>query len=62
VQYLVLRFLGLRIAAGDPMLAALEAVRVEAAANPKDPAGNAEAQGWHAVCVALFQDPAFHID
>lgn len=62
MQYLVLRFLGLRVPATDPMLAALEAVRAEAAANPKDPAGNAEAQGWHAVCVALFQDPAFHID
>ncbi len=62
MQYLVLRFLGLRAVAGDPMLAALETVRAEAAANPKDPAGNAEAQGWHAVCVALFQDPAFHID
>ena len=62
MQYLILRFLGLRVPAGDPMLAALENVRAEAAANPKDPAGNAEAQGWHAVCVALFQDPAFHID
>lgn len=62
MQYLILRFLGLRVAAGDPMLAALETVRAEAAANPKDAAGNAEAQGWQAVCVALFQDPAFHID
>lgn len=62
LQYLVLRFLGLRVAAADPMLVALETVRAEAATNPKDPAGNAEAQGWHAVCVALFQDPAFHID
>ncbi|MBK9261645.1 MAG: hypothetical protein IPM54_17800 [Polyangiaceae bacterium] len=61
-KYLVLRFLGLRLVDGDPMLASLESVRAEAAANPKDPAGNAEAQGWHAVCVALFQDPAFHID
>jgi hypothetical protein len=62
LQYLVLRFLGLRVVTTDPMLVALEAVRAEAAANPKDPAGNAEAQGWHAVCIALFQDPAFHID
>jgi hypothetical protein len=62
LQYLVLRFLGLRVAANDPMLVTLETVRAEAAANPKDLAGNAEAQGWHAVCVALFQDPAFHID
>jgi hypothetical protein len=62
LQYLVLRFLGLRLVAADPMLVALETVRAETAANPKDPAGNAEAQGWHAVCVALFQDPAFHID
>lgn len=62
MQYLILRFLGLRVTTSDPMLAALETVRAEAAANPKDPAGNAEAQGWHAVCVALFQDPAFHID
>jgi len=62
LQYLILRFLGLRVATDDPMLVALETVRAEAAANPKDPAGNAEAQGWHAVCVALFQDPAFHID
>jgi hypothetical protein len=62
LQYLVLRFLGLRVTTTDPMLAALETVRAEAAANPKDAAGNAEAQGWQAVCVALFQDPAFHID
>lgn len=62
MQYLVLRFLGLRVVTGDPMLAALETVRAEAVKNPKDPAGNADAQGWHAVCVALFQDPAFHID
>jgi hypothetical protein len=62
LRYLILRFLGLRVSATDPMLVALETVRAEAAANPKDPAGNVEAQGWHAVCVALFQDPAFHID
>lgn len=62
MQYLILRFLGLRVTTSDPMLAALETVRAEAAANPKDPASNAEAQGWHAVCIALFQDPAFHID
>lgn len=62
LQYLVLRFLGLRVATDDPMLVALESVRAEAVANPKDATGNAEAQGWQAVCVALFQDPAFHID
>lgn len=62
LRYLVLRFLGLRVDSTDPMLAALESVRAEAAANPKDPAGNADAEGWRAVCVALFQDPAFHID
>lgn len=62
LQYLILRFLGLRVATDDPMLVALESVRAEAVANPKDANGNVEAQGWHAVCVALFQDPAFHID
>jgi hypothetical protein len=62
MQYLILRFLGLRVTVDDPMLTALESVRAEAVANPKDATGNVEAQGWHAVCVALFQDPAFHID
>jgi len=60
-EYLILRFLGLKVAADDPMVVSLEKVRAEAMANPKM-GTNPAAEGWRAVCIALLQDPAFHID
>jgi len=62
IKYLVLRFLGIKLTADDSMVTSLEALRAEAQAHPKGVGANAEAEGWRAVCIALFQDPAFHID
>lgn len=64
VRYLILRFLGLRVAADHPMVAPLRevfhsgrdtAVQAGAELSPS-------AEGWRGVCVTLFESPLFHND
>lgn len=64
LRYLVLRFLGLRVPATDPMIPALQAVQEagEAAAVPAGAELTPAAEGWRGVCVALFESPLFHND
>lgn len=63
-QYLVLRFLSLRLDADDPMLASFREVYAVGSATFEPGGfedGNAQTEGWRAVCIALLEDPAFHI-
>lgn len=62
-QYLILRFLGLRVAADDPMVPALLAV--QKAGQESAPEGaelSPAAEGWRGACVTLFESPLFHND
>ena len=64
LRYLVLRFLGLRVGAGDPMIAGLREV-FHAGRDSAVAAGNElspSAEGWRGVCVTLFESPLFHND
>ncbi len=64
LRYLVLRFLGLRVAADDPMIAPLREVLHVG----RDTAVQAGAElpptteGWRGVCVTLYESPLFHND
>ncbi|MDC3952618.1 hypothetical protein [Polyangium jinanense] len=65
LQYLVLRFLGLRVAADDSMVTNLRAVYDAGVASVSSPNGGeitAAAEGWRGVCVTLFESPLFHND
>jgi hypothetical protein len=57
LQYLVLRWLGHRVQEGEPML---EGYR-EVFQTSMLAGGAAQSEGWRGVCIALFEDPAFHI-
>jgi hypothetical protein len=62
---LILRFLGLRVAADDPMIPALRAVYDAGVASVAVPGGgdlSPAAEGWRSVCVTLFESPLFHND
>jgi hypothetical protein len=63
LRYLLLRFLGLRVAADHPMVGSLRGVYEAGRASM--PAGGTtppEAEGWRGVCVALYESPLFHND
>lgn len=65
LQYLILRFLGLRLDATDPMIPALRKVFDEgtkSVAVPGGPELGPHAEGWRGVCVTLFESPLFHND
>lgn len=63
LQYLVLRFLGLRVAADHEMIAPLRDVYDAGVATAAPGAQiSAPAEGWRGVCVALFESPLFHND
>lgn len=65
LQYLVLRFLGLRLDATDPLITNLRGVYNAAAKTvPATQGGEitAAAEGHRSVCVALFESPLFHND
>ena len=63
LRYLVLRFLGLRVAADDAMVDNLRAVYDAGAASAVAGAEIApSSEGWRGVCVALFESPLFHND
>ncbi|AKT37435.1 hypothetical protein [Chondromyces crocatus] len=66
VQHLLLRFLGLRVSASDPMVPALREVYQTGVDRFAVPGGGGEltpaAEGWRGVCVALFESPLFHND
>lgn len=65
LQYLILRFLGLRVDAADPMIPALRKV-FDAGTSSVALPGGAEltpaAEGFRGVCVTLFESPLFHND
>ena len=63
LRYLVLRFLGLRVAEDDPMIPGLRAV-YDAGVQTAVPGAQIlpAAEGWRGVCVALFESPLFHND
>lgn len=65
LRYLLLRFLGLRVADGDPMVPALREVYDAGVASVVAPNGGEltpAAEGWRGVCVTLFESPLFHND
>jgi len=63
LRYLVLRFFGMRIAEDDPMVASVRQVFDAAkATTPEGGEVTPSAEGWRAVCVALFESPMFHND
>jgi hypothetical protein len=63
-RYLALRFLGLKLGAADPMIASLVELQGagKASADAMVTGTEKDAAGWRAVCIALFQDPAFHVE
>jgi len=63
LRYLVLRFVGLRVAADDSMIPPLRGV-YDAGVETAAPGAqiSAAAEGWRGVCVALFESPLFHND
>ena len=65
LRYLILRFLGLRVAADDAMIPALQKVFDAGVASVSTPSGaelTPAAEGWRGVCVTLFESPLFHND
>lgn len=65
LRYLVLRFIGLRVAESDPMIPALRGVYDAGVASVAEPNGGElpkAAEGYRGVCVALFESPLFHND
>lgn len=65
LQYLVLRFLGLRLEPTDHLIANLRGVYDAGVAVVPSPNGGeltAAAEGYRGVCVALFESPLFHND
>lgn len=65
LRYLVLRFLGLRVAGSDPMIPALRKVYDAGVASVPEPSGaelSKAAEGFRGVCVTLFESPLFHND
>ncbi|MEQ9319334.1 MAG: hypothetical protein RIF41_09240 [Polyangiaceae bacterium] len=57
LSYLILRWLGHRTEVGDPMLESYRQVYETSLLA----GGAAQSEGWRGVCIALFEDPAFHI-
>jgi len=57
LSYLILRWLGHRASAGDPLLESYRQVYETSLLA----GGAAQSEGWRGVCIALFEDPAFHI-
>lgn len=65
LQYLVLRFLGLRLEPTDHLITNLRGVYDAGVAVVPSPNGGeltAAAEGYRGVCVALFESPLFHND
>ncbi len=63
--YLVLRFLGLRLDAKDPMIPSLRKVYDAGVLSVQAPNGGEltpAAEGWRGVCVTLFESALFHND
>ena len=57
LAYLILRWLGERVAPGEPLLEGYREVYTTSMLA----AGAAQTEGWRGVCIALFEDPAFHL-
>jgi hypothetical protein len=61
LRYLLLRFLGVRADAGSDLLEGYRTLYLAAAVPQPGSPWTPQVEGWRAVCIALFQDPAFHI-
>lgn len=65
LSYLVLRYTGFRLPADHEMIDALSELYTAAVAgvpNPEIADPPAAVEGWRAVCIALFEDPATHLE
>lgn len=62
LRYLMLRFTGYRLAADDPAITDLATVYADAVAGHAEMDPPPAVEGWRAVCVALFEDPALHLE
>lgn len=65
IAYLNLRFTGMRVATTDPVITALRVVfdaGEQSASGDNWSGAKPAAEGWRAVCLALFESGAFHID
>jgi hypothetical protein len=58
----MLRFTGYRLAADDPAITDLATVYGDAVAGYVETDPPPAVEGWRAVCVALFEDPALHLE
>ena len=64
LQYLLLRFLGMKVDASHELLVDFRAV-FEAGVKStgfEPTSTTAQAEGWRGVCIGLFESPLFHID
>lgn len=62
LRYLMLRFTGYRLTADDPAITDLVTVYNDAVKGYSEMDPPPAAEGWRAVCVALFEDPALHLE
>ena len=64
LQYLILRFLGMKVDAAHSMVADYRVVFDAGLSSVGGEASVVEAQreGWRGVCIGLFESPLFHID
>lgn len=60
--YLMLRFTGYRLGADDPAITSLSTVYDDAVEGYAEMDPPPAVEGWRAVCVALFEDPALHLE
>jgi hypothetical protein len=64
LQYLLLRFLGMRLAADHPLIANYRTVYeagLKSSGQAKETLA-AQSEGWRGVCIGLLESPLFHID
>lgn len=61
LRYLVLRFLGVAVAADDPLIEQLRGVYRASEASYQSGPLTPQIEGWRGVCIALFEEPAFHL-
>jgi hypothetical protein len=60
--YLQLRFTGYRVSADDPAITDMMTVYDDAVKGYVEVDPPPAVEGWRAVCVALFEDPALHLE
>lgn len=61
LQYLALRFLGVALEVDDPLIVALRDVYRASEQSYQSGPLTPQIEGWRGVCIALFEEPAFHL-